>query len=131
VCEICEIWKEIDMSIVKSAGQFLLAAIFIQGGASAFAKPGGRVNKVESVGIPQPHQAVVLNGALMMIGGTALAVDIAPKAAAVLLAACLIPTTFVGHAFWQEESAAGRTSQQIQFLKNLAMLGGLLVVLGE
>jgi putative oxidoreductase len=121
----------IGMSIAKSVGQTLLASIFIQGGASAFMKPGGRVNKVESAGIPQGHQAVVLNGALMVIGGTALAFDLAPKAAAVLLAACLIPTTFVGHAFWQEESAAGRMNQQTQFLKNLSMLGGLLVVFGE
>lgn len=119
------------MSIAKSVGQTLLASIFIQGGANAFMQPGGRVNKVESVGIPQPHQAVVLNGALMVIGGTALALDLAPKAAAVMLAACLIPTTFVGHAFWQEESAAGRMNQRTQFLKNISMLGGLLVVLGK
>jgi putative oxidoreductase len=119
------------MSLIKSVGQILLASMFIKGGASAFMEPGGRVSKVEASGIPQAHQAVVLNGALMVIGGTALALDLAPKSAALLLIGCLIPTTLIGHPFWQEETPAGRANNQIQFLKNLSMLGGLLIMLGE
>ena len=119
------------MSLVKSLGQTLLASMFIQGGAHAFMEPGGRVKAVEKAGIPQPHQAVVLNGALMTIGGAALALNLAPKLASLVLIGCLVPTTFVGHAYWKEESPAGQAAQRTQFLKNLAMLGGLLVVLGE
>jgi len=47
-----------------------------------------------------------------------------------VLAACLIPTTFVGHPYWKEENPAAKANQKIHFLKNLAMLGGLLVVIG-
>ncbi len=118
------------MSFVKSVGQVLLATMFIQGGAKAFIEPGGRVKLVESAGIPQPQQAVVLNGALMVIGGTALALDITPKLAALALLGSLVPTTFVGHPFWKEETPATRANHQIHFLKNISMIGGLLVVLG-
>ncbi|GAC1370557.1 MAG: hypothetical protein NVS2B12_05370 [Ktedonobacteraceae bacterium] len=115
----------------KALGRLLLGSIFIFGGANTFANPGGRVTKVEAAGIPQPRQATILNGAIMVIGGTALAAGLLPKVAAALLAGSLIPTTYVGHAFWQEEQPGNRANQQTQFLKNLSMLGGLLLVLAQ
>ena len=93
-------------------------------------EPDSCAKKVEAVGLPQPRQSVILNGALMVLGGTMLAANIAPKLSAGVLAACLIPTTFVGHLYWKEENPAAKANQKIHFLKNLAMLGGLLVVIG-
>jgi putative oxidoreductase len=119
------------MSMLRSLGHILLSSVFISGGADAFLKPGGRVNKVADSGIPQPEQAVVFNGAVMVIGGAALALGIAPKLAATILLGSLVPTTIVGHAFWKEETAAGRKHQLTQFFKNLALIGGLLLVLLE
>ena len=40
----------------------------------------------------------------------------------------MIPTTAAGHAFWEAEGAE-RKAQEIQFLKNAALVGGLLLVL--
>jgi putative oxidoreductase len=119
------------MSIVRSLGHILLSGIFITGGAQAFMEPGGRVDKVAQAGIPGPRQAVELNGAAMVIGGTLLGLSIAPKLGATILIGTIVPTTTVGHAFWKEESAAARHSQQTQFFKNLGLLGGLLLVLAE
>ena len=119
------------MSVVKSLGRIFLASMFIYGGAGAFSEPGKRVALVEQSGIPNARQATILNGAIMVIGGTALAAGIFPKLAATLLIGSLIPTTFVGHSFWQEDEPAGRVGQQIQFFKNASMLGGLLLVLAE
>jgi putative oxidoreductase len=119
------------MSFLKSLGHASLGAMFIIGGWNAFSNPGGRVDKVASVGIPRAKEATLLNGATMMVAGTTLAAGILPRISAALLIGTLIPTTYVGHAFWKEETPAGRTGQQTQFLKNLAMLGGLLVVLQE
>jgi putative oxidoreductase len=119
------------MSIAKSLGHVFLSGIFISGGAQAFIEPGGRANKVADVGLPQPKQAVELNGALMVIAGTLLGLGIAPKLAATVLIGSLLPTTIVGHAFWKEESTAGRTTQLTQFFKNLGLFGGLMLVLTE
>lgn len=119
------------MSLIKSLGHTLLAGIFITGGYSAFSEPGGRVTKVDQAGIPAARQAVILNGAAMVVGGTALAVGFLPKLAALLLIGTLVPTTLVGHPFWQETTPQGRANHQIHFMKNLATIGGLLVVLLE
>lgn len=117
--------------MIKSLGRLLLGAIFISGGANTFINPDQRALKVAKAGIPQPREATILNGATMVVAGTALSLGIAPKLAATALIATLIPTTFVGHPFWQEENPANRAGQQIHFLKNMAILGGLLFVLTD
>ena len=117
--------------MLKNLGRMLLASIFISAGANTFMQPDGRAEKVAAAGIPQPRQATILNGAVMVLGGAALAAGIAPKLAATALLGALIPTTVVGHAFWKEETPAAKASQQVQFLKNLAMMGGLLLVLAD
>lgn len=119
------------MSLIKTLSHTLIAAMFISGGWSTFTNPGGRAERVANAGIPGARQATILNGALMVIGGTALAAGIFPKLATLILIGTLVPTTYVGHPFWKEEQAANRANQQIHFTKNVAMLGGLFAVLAE
>lgn len=117
------------MSLLKTLGHVLLGYMFIVGGYGAFAEPGYRVGKVGQAGIPAPRQAVILNGGTMVVAGTALAVGFLPKLAALLLIGTLIPTTLVGHDFWQQEDQQARRNHQIHFNKNIAMIGGLIAVL--
>jgi putative oxidoreductase len=119
------------MHVLKTIGRICLAGIFVAGGAGAFRKPGGRVQKVQDAGLPQPEFGVRLNGATMVIAGIVLALGIAPKWAAGALLGSLVPTTLIGHPYWKEESAESRTAQRTQFLKNLGLIGGLLWVLAE
>ncbi len=117
--------------MLKSLGHVLLAYMFISGGYSSFSEPGYRVGKVDKAGIPAARQAVILNGGAMMVAGTALAVGILPRLAALILIGTLVPTTFVGHDFWKEQEPQARRNQQIHFTKNVAMIGGLVAVLFE
>ena len=119
------------MSMIRSLGQICLAGIFVSSGMQSFVNPAGPAGRVAAAGIPEPQQAVELNGAAMVVGGTLLALDIAPKLGALVLLGTIVPTTLVGHAFWKEESGTSRKNQQIQFYKNLGLLGGLLLVLTE
>lgn len=117
--------------MLRTLGQILLGSVFIVGGAGVLKEPGARVQKVEAAGLPQPRQATILNGAVMVVAGTALAVDVFPKLSATALLGSLTATTLVGHPFWKEETPAGRAAQQTQFFKNLSILGGLLLVLAR
>ncbi len=119
------------MSLVKTVGHTLLASMFIIGGYGAFKQPGGRVTKVENAGIPMARQATILNGGIMLIAGTTLAVGILPKLSALLLIGSLVPTTLVGHNFWDEDAPQNRANQRMHFTKNFAMVGGLIAVLFE
>jgi uncharacterized membrane protein YphA (DoxX/SURF4 family) len=83
---------------------------------------------VESLDLPGDASTwVLVNGAAQVTAGLALATGRAPRVASLVLAASLIPTTLAGHRFWEEHDAAKRASQTIHFLKNVSMLGGLLL----
>lgn len=116
------------MSAIKQLSRICLAGIFITGGADAFLNPGGRPDIVSKAGIPNAKQAVVFNGAAMVVGGTAMAVGIFPRLAAFGLLVSMLPTTFVGHPFWDEENPVTRKNHTTHFMKNLAIIGGLLQV---
>jgi putative oxidoreductase len=117
--------------MLRTVTRLLLSGIYIINGWGAFSEPGGRHKLVAAAGIPQPEQAVVLNAAVMVFAGFLLALGIAPRLAAALLLGSMIPTTLVGHPFWKEEPGPQRQNQQTQFLKNLSLIGGLLMVLTE
>jgi putative oxidoreductase len=117
--------------MIRTVTHLLLSGIYSINGWGAFSKPGGRPKLVAAAGIPQPEQAVVLNAAVMIVAGFLLGLGITPRLAAALLLGSMIPTTLVGHPFWKEEPGLQRQNQETQFLKNLSMIGGLLMVLTE
>lgn len=114
----------------------LMAGIFIQGGIDVLRNPGPRAQRVEPVlskvgdAVPLPDDTeslVKLNAAVHVVAGSLLALGKLPRVSAAALAASLVPTTAAGHRFWEEESAQSRAMQRTHFLKNLAMLGGLII----
>ena len=117
--------------MIRAVTHLLLSGIYIINGWGAFSKPGGRPKLVAAAGIPQPEQAVVLNAAVMIFAGLLLGLGITPRLAAALLLGSMIPTTLVGHPFWKEEPGPQRQNQETQFLKNLSLIGGLLMILIE
>lgn len=108
-----------------------MAGIFVYGGFEALRAPGGRAKKAEKLGLASPETMVRANGAAMIAGGTALALGWKPKLTALALIGSLVPTTMAGHRFWEEGDPKGRSLQLTQFLKNLALVGGLLVLLSK
>ena len=112
----------------RRAGQALLGATFMKLGFDAAVDPGSRVDRAAALGLPNAELAVRGNGAAMVAGGAALTFDKFPRLAALGLIASMIPTTLAGHAFWDFDGAE-RKGQEIQFMKNAGLVGGLLLVL--
>jgi len=125
------------MKFVRTIARPMLAGVFIAGGMDVLAKPEPRaamakpvVDKIASVvpGAPtDPVTAVSLNALVHVGAGGLLAAGIVPRLAALVLAGSIVPTTFGGHRFWEEQDPAQRARQRTQFLKNTAILGGLLI----
>ncbi|WP_168581956.1 DoxX family protein [Gephyromycinifex aptenodytis] len=124
------------MNLVRRCARPMLAAVFVTGGVDALRHPGKRtemaaplVSKVADLtGLPEdPELMVRANGATMALAGLMLATGRMPRVASTLLAASLIPTTVVGHPFWSEQDPQARKAHQIQFSKNLSLLGGVLL----
>jgi putative oxidoreductase len=79
----------------------------------------------------EPRTLVQLNGAVQVVGGLLLATGHATRPAAAVLAGSLVPTTVAGHPFWLEDDPAQRRNQQLHFLKNLGLIGGLLLAAAD
>lgn len=123
----------------RVASRIALAGVFAGGGWQVWNQPDGpaaaagpflaRCRKAA----PQlerhtDRQLVRLNAAVHLGGGVALAAGVAPPAAAALLAGSLAPTTAAAFPFWTQPPGPGRARQRADFLKNLALAGGLLAV---
>lgn len=115
------------MSVSKVVGRALLSSIFIQNGINHLQQPEYIVKAARGAEIPQPELAVKISSGVMVGAGVMLALGIAPKLAGTLLAVNLIPVTVVGHPFWDKKGAE-RQTQQIHFMKNVAMFGALLAM---
>jgi putative oxidoreductase len=105
----------------------LIAVIFIKSG---FDKIGGLDNTVSAIagkGVPLPQVAAVITIVIELGGGLMLLIGWRARSAALVLFLWLIPTTLLFHNFWAAAPEAYR-NQQTQFLKNLAIMGGMLMV---
>ena len=81
--------------------------------------------------IPADDERVVrVNGGAQAAAGALLAVGIMPRISAAVLVRSMVPTSLAGHAFWKSDDPVARKQQRVQFLKNVAMIGGLLAVAG-
>jgi uncharacterized membrane protein YphA (DoxX/SURF4 family) len=84
----------------------MLAPVFVLGGLLTLRNPQSRAEQLARLRLPFPLLLVRLNAAVMIIAGSALALNIMPALASASLALVLVPTTVVGHAFWIAEGTA-------------------------
>ncbi|MEO9325490.1 hypothetical protein ABFT23_18500 [Nocardioides sp. C4-1] len=92
------------------------------------------VPAAKKAGVPLPDDTetlVRLNAATQVLGALALGTGRAPRLGASLIAGSLAPTTIAGHPFWKETDPGAKKVQQIQFFKNLALFGALVIVAGD
>jgi uncharacterized membrane protein YphA (DoxX/SURF4 family) len=82
----------------------------------------------KSKGVPSPRVAVLVGGALLILGGLGFVLDMDIQIAALALLLFLVPTTFMMHAFWKVTDPMHKMSETINFTKNLALIGALLMM---
>ena len=115
------------MRLLRFIARCAFAEIFLVSGYSTLTNPGTRAAIVDrTLPLPEPELMVRLNGAAMLSGGTALALGLKPRLAALWLVAVMLPTTYAGHQFWNEDDPTRRRMQRTHFDKNVTMIGGLL-----
>lgn len=128
--------------LVRRLARPMLAAVFISGGIEALRSPKAHAKGAspkldqisESAGKALPENAptdpetlVKLDAAIKIGAGTTLALGKFPRLSALLLCGSVVPTTLTAHAFWEMEDPTERGQHKIEFLKNLGLLGGLLI----
>ena len=112
---------------VALIARILLALMFVMSGVSKLAGLEGTAGHIASAGLPLPIVLAVGAGLLELVAGIALAVGFQARIAALALALFTILATVLFHNFWAAPADQAFV-QQLMFMKNLAVTGGLLFV---
>lgn len=122
--QLCEAVKQYGPLI----GRILIALIFLYSGFGKIAGFAGIAGYMTSKGMPMAEFLVL--GALVfeLAGAIMLVVGWRVHWGALLLIVFMIPATLLFHNFWAVD-AAQYQNQLNHFLKNVAMIGGLLYVM--
>ncbi len=109
-------------------GRVALAALFVWSGAGKIPHFANIASSIASKGLPLPQVLAAISVFVELGLGLAIIIGWRTRAAALLIALWLIPTTVLFHNFWAAP-AAQAMMQQIQFMKNLSIFGGMLLLM--
>ena len=112
---------------VALVGRILLAVMFILSGFSKITGFDGTVGYIASKGLPMAQLVAVGTIVVELGGGIMLAVGFKARWAALALAVFTLLAAIIFHDFWAAE-AAQKMNQQINFMKNISIVGGMLMV---
>lgn len=110
-------------------GRVLLSFIFVMSGVQKIMAPDETATLMKNEGLPAVQ--FLLIGAIVceLAGGLSVMLGVKARWGAALLIIFLIPTTLIMHDFWTYEGQQ-QQMQMAHFMKNLAILGGLLLIVG-
>ncbi|MDD4989097.1 MAG: DoxX family membrane protein [Candidatus Pacebacteria bacterium] len=117
------------MDLLLLLGRVLFGGFFLYNAFNHFTKANMMTAYTASKHVPSPKLAVYATGLLLFLGGTGVLLGISPEWALLCLLVFLVPVTFIMHQFWRETDPMQRMVQTIQFTKNVALIGAVLMML--
>lgn len=110
-------------------GRILLAFIFLQSGFDKVLNYYKTINLMGARGIPEPQILLPIAIAALFIGGMMILVGWKARWGALALIVFMIPATLYFHGFWTYPEPL-QLNQFHHFVKNMAVIGALLMILG-
>ena len=114
----------------EGAGRVLIGQLFVVSGLYKIGNFAGVAARMTAVGLPAAEVLLVPTIALEVGAGLALAANWHTDWAAAALAAFVVAVTPLFHNYWAIPDAVAAMQQHRLFVRNLAVLGGLLTVFG-
>jgi putative oxidoreductase len=108
-------------------GRILLSLVFLNAGYRKLMAVAGSAGYFGKLGFPMPEVLVWVAIAIELGGAILLIVGWKTRWAAWLLALFTLVATFAAHRFW-EVDAAQYVNQMNHFMKNIAIIGGFIIL---
>ena len=118
-------------TVVFYVGRILFGGYFIHNGIRHFRHLKQMAAYTGSKGVPMSKTAVAVTGVLLLIGGLTVLLQEWVDVGLYALIAFFVPVTFTMHAFWKIQGPAAKMVEIINFGKNLALLGAVLLLLAR
>lgn len=107
-------------------GRFFFSLIFVMSGLSHFS--AASISYAANSGVPLPDILVPISGIIAIAGGLSVMLGFHARAGGVLILLFLLPVTLLMHDFWSIADAQQAQNQFSHFMKNLALIGGALLI---
>jgi len=116
------------MGILFLIGRVIFGGFFLFMGTMHFTKLKEMTTYASSKGTPLPKLAVIGSGLMIVLGGLGVILGIYLDLALILIAVFLFFVTLKMHTFWKETDPTVKKSEMINFLKNAALLGAVILL---
>jgi putative oxidoreductase len=117
------------MEIIVLVGRILFGGFFIMSGLNHFQNLGMMSGYAESKNVPFPRLAVIGTGVILVVGGASVLLGIVPIVGLTVLILFLLSTLVTMHDFWNLKDPQQRAAEQVNFLKNVALIGASLALM--
>lgn len=116
------------MDILFLIGHILLGGYFIMSGFNHFTNTEMMANYAHSRGMSGAKGLVLLSGLMLLAGGLGVVLGVYTNIALVLLLIFVVVASFQIHHFWTDHEPQQRMTEMVNFTKNLALAGALLML---
>lgn len=116
------------MKVPFLIGRLLFGGYFLYNGINHFRNTQMLAQYAAAKGVPKPEAAVRATGATMLIGGASVLLGVKPKIGAAALIGFLAGVSPIMHDFWKAADPQQRMNDEINFFKNLALVGGAIAL---
>lgn len=122
------------MSSIFILGQIIFWGYFLYSGINHLQHQKNMAGYAKSKGVPMASLAVTVTGIMLILGGAGVMFNGIIfnmfQQSVILLIVFLVPTTFMMHNFWKDTDPMQKMNSQVSFMKNVALIGALLMMLG-
>ena len=113
--------------VILLLGRLALGATFVKSGFLKLTALGAFAASLAGRGVPASSFWAVVGATVEFVGGIMIVTGLKTRHASLMMILFVIVATGISHRFWEYAEAARRT-QESQFFKNLAILGGFLAL---
>lgn len=112
-------------------GRIILGLYFIYNGYNHFLNLEGMAGYAASKKVPFPKVAIFGTGLLLFFGGATIMTGILMPIGILALLVFLLGVTFTMHAYWKIKDPVAKAGERINFSKNIALIGALLIIFSK
>jgi putative oxidoreductase len=121
---------EVVMKAPFLIGRLLFGGFFLYNGINHLRQRKNLAQYAQAKNVPMAEIGVIATGVALTIGGASVLLGVKPKLGSLAILGFLAGVSPVMHDFWRAEDANQRTNDMIHFMKNMALAGGALALMG-
>ena len=116
------------LAVILLIGRIIFGFYWLNVAYSHFKNSAMLAGYAQSKGVKSTKAAVIGSGILALLGGLSVLLGAWPRIGIALLVIFLIGVTYKIHAYWKVTDPQAKQMDKVQFNKNVAIIGALLIV---